>query len=307
MLNSYLAQAQRFLREANQELINPGDLIDYANRARREIAMRSQAIRILTPISGQVVSCVVTNGGSGYTNPTVVISAPDFPSGSGPFPNGLQATGLATRNGSSISGVVIQNGGYGYFQPTVSITDPHGIGFSGTLQVSPINTLQQGQEVYPFSAVNLAAFPGVQSIYWVRRASIIFSNWRYSTRVYSFTTYNANIRTFPFQYQYAPFFCAQFGRGTAGSFYMYPQPSQAYQLEWDCQCLPSDLIDDTSVEAIPMPFTEAVPYFMAHLGYLELQNWNAAQYYLKLFDEYVSRYSKYSLPGNQIDAYGGRW
>jgi hypothetical protein len=219
-LNEYLRQAQRFLREANQDLINPGDLIDYANRARREIAMRSQAIRILTPISGQVVSAVVTNGGSGYTNPTVTISAPDFPSGSGPFPAGLQATALATRIGSTISAVDIQIGGYGYYQPTATITDPHGTGAGVTLKVSPINVLNQGQEVYPFSAVDLTAFPGVQSVYWVRRASIIFSNWRYSTRVYSFTTYNAQIRTFPFQYQYAPFFCAQFGRGTAGSFYM---------------------------------------------------------------------------------------
>lgn len=306
-LNDYLRQAQRFLREANQELINPDDLIDYANRARREIAMRSQAIRILTPISGQVVSASVINGGHGYTNPTVTISAPDFPSGSGPFPNGLQATALATRIGSTISGVDIQLGGYGYYQPSATISDPVGTGASVSLVISPINVLNQGQEVYPFSAVNLAAFPGVQSVYWVRRASIIFSNWRYSTRVYSFTTYNAQIRTFPFQYQYAPFFCAQFGRGTAGSFYMYPQPSQAYQLEWDCQCLPSDLVDNTSPEAIPMPFTEAVPYFMAHLGFLELQNYNAAQYYLKLFDEYVSRYSKYALPGNAVDPYGGRW
>ena len=52
---------------------------------------------------------------------------------------------------------------------------------------------------------------------------------------------------------------------------------------------------------------QAVPYFTAHLGFLELQNYNAAQYYLKLFDEYISRYSKYTLPGNAIDAYGGRW
>jgi hypothetical protein len=306
-LNGYLKQAQRFLREANQELINPGDLIDYANRARREVAMRAQAIRILTPISGQVVSCQVTNAGSGYTNPTVTISAPDFPSGSGPFPNGLQATALATLLAGKITGIDIQVGGYGYYQPSVTIIDPHGTGATATLKISPINVLNQGQEVYPFTQVDLTPFPGVASVYWVRRASIIFSNWRYSTRVYSFTTYNAQIRTFPFQYQYAPFFCAQFGRGTSGSFYMYPQPSQAYQLEWDCQCLPLDLVDDTSPEAIPQPFTEAVPYFMAHLGFLELQNFNAAQYYLSLFDQYVSRYQKYTLPGNAVDPYGGRW
>jgi hypothetical protein len=306
-LNDYLKTAQRFLREANQDLLNPADLVTYCNRARREVAMRSQAIRILTPISGQVISATVTNGGSGYTNPTVTISAPDFPSGSGPFPNGLQATALAQHIGSTVSAVVIQTGGYGYFQPTATITDPHGTGATVTLAVSPINVLNQGQEVYPFSSVDLTAFPGVQSVYWVRRASIIFSNWRYSTRVYSFTTYNAQIRTFPFQYQYAPFFCAQFGRGTGGSFYMYPQPSQAYQLEWDCQCLPADLVDDTSPEAIPDPFTDAVPWLMAYYAMTELQNMNAAMFFKTQFDEWISRYQKYTLPGNSVDPYGGRW
>jgi hypothetical protein len=173
--------------------------------------------------------------------------------------------------------------------------------------VSPINLLAQGQEVYPFSSVDLTAFPGVQSVYWVRRASIIFSNWRYSTRVYSFTTYNAQIRTFPFQYQYAPFFCAQFGRGTGGSFFLYPQPSQPYQMEWDCQCLPADLVDDASPEAIPAPFTDAIPWLMAYYGMAELQNMNAAMFYKAQFDEWISRYQKYSLPGNAIDSYGGRW
>lgn len=307
-LNDYLRQAQRFLREANQELINPGDLIDYANRARREIAMRSQAIRILTPISGQVVSASVINGGHGYTNPTVTISAPDFPSGSGPFPNGLQATALVTRIGSTISGVDIQLGGYGYYQPSATISDPVGTGASISLAISPINVLNQGQEVYPFSAVNLAAFPGVQSVYWVRRASIIFSNWRYSVRMYSFTAYNALIRTFPSnQYQYVPFFGTQYGKGTSAEFFLYPPPSQPYQMEWDCYCLPSDLVDDTSPEAIPAPFTEGVPWLIAHYGMIELQNYNAAAFFKAQFDEWISRYIKYTLPGRQIDAYGGRW
>ena len=105
-LFDYLKTAQRYLREAKQDLINPADLVTYCNRARREVAMRAQAIRILTPISGQIVSAIVTNPGSGYTNPTVVISAPDFPAGTSPYPQGLQATGLATLHAGAISGVI---------------------------------------------------------------------------------------------------------------------------------------------------------------------------------------------------------
>ncbi len=308
-LNEYLKQTQRFLREANQELINPGDLISYINRSRREIAMRAQAIRILTPISGSIVRIDLTDGGTGYTDtPTITISAPDFPSGSTPSPQGAQATALAIVNNGVIQSIDVEFGGYGYWQPTVTITDDTGTGAEASItELSYINQVSQGQEVYPFSMVDLSAYPGVDSVYWIRKCSIIFSNSRYTTRVYSFSTYNAQIRTYPFQYQYTPFFCAQFGRGTKGSFYMYPQPSQAYQLEWDCQCLPSDLIDDNSPEALPMPFTDAVPYFAAHLGMTELQNYNAAQYFLGLFDQYMRRYQQYTQPGGQIDAYGGRW
>lgn len=307
-LFEYLQQTQRFLREANQDLINPADLISYVNRARREISMRAQAIRVLTPISGSIRQATVTNGGHSYSsNPTVTISAPDFPSGMLPKPQGDQATAQAIVQGGVITAIDIQYGGYGYFQPTVTITDSTGSGAAAKLTVSFINEINQGQEVYPFSQVDLSAFPGVQSVYYVRRNSIIFSNWRYTCRVYSFTTYNAQIRTFPFQFQYAPFFCAQYGRGTAGTYFLYPQPSQPYQLEWDCQCLPQDLIDDQSVEAIPMPFTDAVPYFAAHLGMLELQNYNASKYYLDLFDQFVRRYQQYTQPGTGIDAYSGRW
>lgn len=307
MLNEYIQQVQRFLRDANQDLLNPADLRSYVNRARREVAMRAAAIRVLTPISGSIYQATVQSSGSGYTDPVVAISAPDFPSGTAPKPNGDQATASAILQNGSIAAVNIQYGGYGYYQPQATISDPTGNGASVSLSVTYVNQLQQGQEVYPFNMVDLSAFPGVESIYMIRRNSIIFSNWRYSCRIYSFTVYNAQIRTFPFQFQYAPFFAAQFGRGTSGSFYLYPQPSQPYQLEWDCQCLPMSLIDDQSYEALPMPFTDAVPYFAAHIGMMELQNYNAAKFYLDLFDQFMRRYQQYTQPGGQIDAYSGRW
>lgn len=307
MLNQYLQATQRFLREANQDLINPDDLRDYVNRARREIAMRAQAIRILTPISGSIISATVQSGGQNYTNPTVTISAPDFPSGTLPKPNGDQATAQAIVQGGTITAVDIQYGGYGYYQPQATITDSTGSGASVSFSLSYINQINTAQEVYPFSQVNLSPFPGVSSVYYVRRNSIIFSNWRYSCRVYSFTTYNAQIRTFPFQYLYAPFFCAQFGLGTTGSYYLYPQPSQPYQLEWDCQCLPSDLTDDLGYEALPQPFTDAVPFMAAYFGFLELQNMNAAKFYLDQFDMWLRRHQQYVKPGTGIDAYGGRY
>lgn len=304
-LNAYLQQTQRFLREAKQEFVNPQDMIDYINRARREVAMRAQCIRRLTPISGAIVTCTVTAGGTGYSNaPTCTITPPDFPSGQGVYPNGSQATALAIVQAGVIVAIDIQYGGAGYWQPEITITDATGTGATGTLTTSTVNKLEQGREVYKFSDVDLSPFPGVESVYMIKSVSLLFSAFRYSLACYDFSTFQALVRQWAQQWQYVPAVCAQYGQGDDGSFYMYPIPSESYQLEWDCLCLPSDLIDDQSVEALPKPWSEAVPYFAAHLCFLELQNLNAANYFLDLFDKFVLRYSVYARPGRVINPYG---
>lgn len=304
-LNQYMQDTQRLIRDARQQLANPDDLRVYINRARREIAMRSQAIRLLTPISGSVVSCTVTDGGTGYSeSPTVTISDPDFPGGGINDPNGAQATAVATVQAGVIAGIDITYGGAGYFQPTVEITDDTGSGATATVAVSPINILNAGQEQYRFRDINLEAFPGVEAVYFVRGVSLIYSNYRYSLPCYPFSVYQSHIRQYPRQYQYVPTFCSQFGQGVEGSFFFYPLPSQPYQMEWDCQCLPSDLVNNDSPEALPQPWTDAVMYFAAHIAMLEAQQWNSARGFLELYEKFAQRYSDYARAGRVINPYG---
>lgn len=309
-LFDYQQQVQRFLRDANQTFLNPTDLIDYINRARREVAMRAQCIRRLTPISGSIITIEVDNTDSNndYSdNPTITITAPDFPSGQGEFPEGEQATANAVVNNGTIEEITVEYGGYGYFQPTVTITDPDGSGEGATAEVTEltyINQVTQGKEVYPFSEIDLSMFPGCGSVYMIKSVSLLFSQFRYSLACYDFSTYNSLLRQWSQQWQYVPAVCAQYGQGAGGSFYMYPIPSQAYQVELDCLIIPSDLTDNQSVEAIPAPWTDAVPLFAAHLSYLELQNMNHAKGYLDLFDKFVQRYSDYARVGRRINPYG---
>src|SRR5579863_7187238 len=115
-LFEYLKATQRLIHDSKMELVDGQDLIQYVNRARREVAMRTQCLRILTPISGSILTASVVSAGSGYTAPTVSISAPDFPSGTLPFPAGDQATGTVNEIGGSIAAVNITYGGHGYFQ-----------------------------------------------------------------------------------------------------------------------------------------------------------------------------------------------
>ena len=305
MLGGYVAQVQRFCADQRMEMLDIGNIIDYVNRARREIAGMTQCIRVLTPISGSCVSAKVVSGGSNYSNQALVtITPPDFPSGKPPYPSGMQATAVPVIQGGVITAVDIQYGGDGYFQPQATVTDLTGSGAQVAINLSAINVLLPNQEQYSFTNINVSMFPGIGSVLTIRSVSVIYANYRYSLPMYSFSTYQAMIRQYPYQYTYVPTFCSQFGQGAAGSFFAYPWPSQLYQWEFDCTCLPQDLIDNQSVEAIPQPWADVIPYFAAHLAFAELQNLNASRYYLDLFDKMMLRKSFQARPGRVTNPYG---
>jgi len=303
-LFDHLKMVQQFVGDQNQNRIDPQNLIQYVNRARRKVASQCQCLRIKSSISGQIKSWTVTSGGHGYVSPVCVITPPDFPSGQPPLPNGAQAQAIAIINGGIVTEIRNTYGGAGYFQPVMTITDPTGTGATVTPVVSFVMTLNRGQEVYNFADVDLSEFPGIASVYAVRSVSIIYSNYRYSLPLYSFSTYQAMIRQYPFQYQYVPTMCSQFGQGASGSLYVYPLPSQTYQMEWDMQCLPQDLLDDQSVEIMQQPWSELPPYFAAHLAYAELQNLNASKYYLDLYNRMAIDYSGEARIGRTVNPYG---
>lgn len=304
MLNAYRMMTQRLLREQRQPFVNTDALDDYINRARREVANRTSCVRVTPPISGSLVSATVASGGSGYTNPTVTITSPDFPSGIRPSPNGAQATANAMVNAGAIVAVNIDYGGSGYFQPIITISDPTGSGAVVTPNLTPMTLLNMGQERYDFSAFPLGDFPGVRTVIGVRSVSIIYANYRYSLPCYAWSVYQAMIRQYPFQYQYVPTFCSQFGQGANGTLFMYPLPSQTYQFEVDCTCQPSDLTNDYSEESIPQPWQDCVPFLSAYFGFLEIQNMNAAKFMRNEFESFMLSQSQSARIGRVVNPYG---
>lgn len=66
----------------------------------------------------------------------------------------------------------------------------------------------------------------------------------------------------------APHDWAQYGQGAAGSFYINPVPDAVYALTCDTVCYPIDLASDSTVEAIPFLFTDAVPFLAAYYALL---------------------------------------
>jgi len=305
MLFSYQKQVQRLLHDKRQQQINPEDIRDYVNRARREIAMRTQSIRLVPPTSGAIVAIHVTTPGSGYTNPTVSISGPDYPAHLKINPMGAQATALAIQLGGQIASVSVTYGGDGYQIPTARIIDPTGSGATLSVQVEPIWTTVFGQESYNLADIPVTHFPGVKSVFAVRGVAMIYANYRYGLPCYPWSTYQAFIRQYPNQYIYVPTFCTRFRPGAQGSWDFYPLPSTTYGWDWDCLGLPIDLEDDQSVEALAEPYVDAVPYLGAAFCMESLQNYNAARYYQDKYDQYVKRYSGYAQPGFVTNPYGG--
>lgn len=306
VLSDYTKMTKSFLRDRGDKLLQLDDIETYVNRARRDIALRTQSIRIVPPISGPIVEIQVTNPGSGYTNPTVIVTPPDFPTGKLPYPAGSQAIATAQHVLGGISDISVVFGGDGYFQPTVTINDPTGVGATATAFTVPLNVTSLNQEVYNFVDFPVSQFPGVGFPFAALSVAMIYNGYRYTVAQYPFTVYQGFVRNYPQQYRYVPTIYSQYGQGVSGSLYLYPLPSHTYQFETDCLCLPTDLLDDGDYEAIPSPWQDAVPYMAAQLCYLELQNFNYARAMMELYNERVRRYSDGARP-RYLGSLYGRW
>jgi len=281
--SAYLTAVQNLLGTTSTgQLYTTAQLTAYINDARQHVAQDAQCIRVLPPIQGPITAITVISGGTGWVNPAVVISQPDSPSGFAPFPNGAIAVASATVSGGQITAVTVTSGGSGYFQPIVSLTSGTGQGtvFAVTVNSGLINATVAGQEIYPFSTVNAmvaTSGSGINSIYAVNSVSFLWGTFRYTLMRKSFSYYQAKVRTYTTGYQYIPAVMCQFGQGEGGSLYFYPIPNAPYQMEWDCYCIPNDLNNDSDVEAIPAPYTEAVKYYAAYLAYAQAQRFSDAE------------------------------
>jgi len=80
-----------------------------------------------------------------------------------------------------------------------------------------------------------------------------------------------------------PGFWAQYGFGVTGSIYLAPIPSQVQPMEMDTSCLPFPLQNDDDPEAIPQPWSDAVPFYSAWLCLLQQQRPQDAAAMLQVF------------------------
>lgn len=109
--------------------------------------------------------------------------------------------------------------------------------------------------------------------------------------------------------QYAQGASASTGLSNAsGSFYIDPIPDGVYTLKLDCACFPVELENDTTNEALPALFTDAIPFFAAWYILLGAQNQARmadAERYYKYYLDYQERARQAANPSVLRPQYEG--
>jgi hypothetical protein len=279
-LATYISNVQLLLNDPNAQFYTTASLTNYINRARVYVAGRTQCCRLLTPSSGPISTVVtVTAGGSGYTTaPTVTVSAPDA---LGPLTY-TQATATATVVANAVTAVTVTNAGTGYVNPpTFSFSGGGGSGATATgAATTGFLSTTANQEVYPFSAVNTilqSAQTGADKILGVASVSIAIGSTKPTLNWCDFLTFQAYARAANWG-QNQPSLWSQYAQGETGSIYLWPVPSQKYQMEWDCFVAPLALSALQLVDIIPEPWSEPVTYYAAYLAYLNAQRKDDANF-----------------------------
>jgi hypothetical protein len=258
-LTKYQQRTAILLNDPGQQLWSLTSLTAFINEARSQIAAEGECIKVLPPGTNGVASITVTAGGSGYISaPTVTITGP-----------GTGATATAVLTGDAVTSVTVDTAGSAYdYTTAISFSGGSGAGATAVPVINCVNTVA-GQEVYQFSAVNPLAqlTAGVASILFISSVAVSWGALKPTLDQWNWDDLQAKVRAYPVV-SGQPAMWAQFGQGVGGSIYLQPVPTTTLPMEWNCVCLPIDLATDSDPEAIPYPWTDAVPYFAAYVGFM---------------------------------------
>lgn len=164
------------------------------------------------------------------------------------------------------------------------------------------------QRSYNFSGVTVSSIPGVAGIINIRSIQFGIADGQKWVNARGWTWFNYYHLNNPEPQSGQPAVWSQLGQGTSGTFYLDPIPNTVYPLFCDVVGYPINLVDDTTAEAIPYLWTDAVPYFAAYLAYLSAQapaRQNDAARMFEHFETFVERARQFSTPDVNPTMYPG--
>jgi hypothetical protein len=305
-LSDYITQLQFLLHDQSNQDFSQQELINAINNARTVVALDFQCCRVtyLTPPNAAP--------NPGAYSPVGVIQGQEIyyiqNESSG-------ATGAAAANGGVVVGGAVTNGGANY-SPATTVT--FSAGPAGSIQatavplisngvITAINMTRWGQGYVPavVGTASIGSLPTItiadtgggsgasatavmfNNVFNVNSVSYIWGNQRYMLAWRGFTLFQAYMRSQLFFTQRGLVNTIQQEQGFV---LIQPPPDQPYQTEWDTVCTPVPLVNTTDYETqILRPANDAVQYYAAHYCLNMLQNFNQAEYYLKLYSARVPK------------------
>ena len=267
-LNAYIGATQRLLHDTAGQRYSTTDLTTYINSARSQLALEGECVRFLYGLDGMYTLTGTTTAAS----PTI--------------------TGI-----TSTTGLQVGWGLYGTNIPTnativsttgASVTMSANALGSGTQSFSTQIQTVTNQEIYPLPT-DVALPQGIKDVIQVRSIAVNFggsqgSN-QYMLENCDFSLLQAYYRFYGPNLVGNPAKWARYNN----NIYMRPVPSQAYPMQWDTVCSVIDLVTDSTVEALPYPFTDAVPYYAAYLALMNSQRAQDADNMFKLYEQFTRR------------------
>lgn len=151
--------------------------------------------------------------------------------------------------------------------------------------------------VYGFSSITVSGISGVSGVLNARQiflsgGNIMLQQWPWEYFSYFYLANTSLAAGTPTSW-------SQYAQGVNGSLYFSPTPSATVTANIDTICYPVALVTDATPEAIPYPWTDAVPYFAAYLALLSAQSAGRQADANRMFErytEFVKRARQISTP-----------
>ncbi len=169
--------------------------------------------------------------------------------------------------------------------------------------------LISGQRVYNFSSILLGSpDAGVSGVINVRQAAIVIGDGQQWIRPRGYEWFFLYRLNNIVPEQGIPTEWSVVGQGAApqagfqaagGTIFVDPVPDDSYTMNIDTVCYPIPLVDDSTAEALPYLFTDAIPYFAAYLALMSAQTGSREAEAVRMFQKYqefMNRARSFSTP-----------
>jgi len=97
-----------------------------------------------------------------------------------------------------------------------------------------------------------------------------------------------------------PRIAAQREQGAAGIIWLWPTPNVTIPVQFDTVCLPDTLVDDLTPEAIPYPWTDAVPFYAAWLAMMNAQRQADANEMFGRYEQVMMRLARMGATPSEL-------